>query len=273
MLRPILAALIAAFLFVLSARADVNVPHLTTRVYDETSTLTPDQVEALSRKLAIYEDSTSTQIVVVIVKTLGGAEINDYATTLGKQNAVGQSKKNNGVILLIAMQEHKTYIATGYGMEPTVTDALASVILRDVLKPALRNGDFYGGINATIDSIAAAAKGEFKGTGSHRGKRNSDDSGPMGLVIVVIIFIIIAVIRGAIGTGLRRTVVGSQGANHGFMSGFLSALFWSSIFRGGGRRGGDGWGGFGGGGSDGGGFSGFSGGGGDFGGGGAGGDW
>lgn len=270
MLRPILLVFFAALLFVSNAFADIAVPHVTTRVYDETSTLTPDQVEALSRKLAFYEDSTSTQIIVVIVNSLNGAEINDYATTLGNENEVGQSKKHNGIVLLIAMKEHQTYIATGYGMEPTVTDALASVLLRDVLKPALRNGDFYGGISATVDSIVAAAKGEFKGSGSK--SRSNDDKNGWGLLFVVIIFIVIAIIRAAVGTGLRRTVVGPQGAQHGFMSGFLSALFWSNIFRGGGRGGG-GFGGFGGGGSSGGGFGGFSGGGGSFGGGGAGGDW
>jgi uncharacterized protein len=269
--RQILAAFALVMLVVTSAFADLSVPKLTTRVYDETGTLTPEQKQSLETKLVYYEDSTSTQIVVVLVNTLGGAEVSDYAIETGNQNHIGQSKKNNGVVILLAKNDHQGFIATGYGMEPTVTDAVASVIFRDVLRPALRQNDYYGGISAAIDSIVSASRGEFKGTGTHRSRRNSENGS--GFIFFIIIFIVFVIGRAVVGTGLRRTVVGATGANHGFMNGLMSGWFWSNIFRNsGGGGGGSSWGGFGGGG---GGFSGggFSGGGGSFGGGGAGGSW
>ncbi|HYM19799.1 MAG TPA: TPM domain-containing protein [Candidatus Kapabacteria bacterium] len=270
--RQILLVLAFVASLAASAFADLAVPKLTTRVYDETGTLSTDQKQSLEAKLAYYEDSTSTQIVVVIVNTLGGADVSDYAIQTGNQNHVGQSKKNNGIVILLAKNDHQGFIATGYGMEPTVTDAVASVIFRDILRPALRQNDYYGGISAAIDSIAAASRGEFKGTGTVVVQPRRNERGN-GFIFVIVIFILIAIVRAAIGTGLRRTVVGAQGAHHGFMSGFLSALFWSNIFRGGGGSGSS-FGGFGGGsGFSGGGFGGFSGGGGSFGGGGAGGSW
>ncbi len=246
------------------------VPILTTSpVYDETGTLTAEQTAALSSKLMGYEDSTSTQIVIVLMKTLNGYPINDFATEIGNKNKIGQSKKNNGVVILLAKDDHKGFIASGYGMEPTVTDALATSIFRNILRPALQKDDFYGGLDASIDAIVSAAKGEYKADA----KKTKDNIGGGAFFFVILIFVVIVIIRGVVGTGLRRTVVGAGGTRSGFWGGVLQALFWSSIFRGGGRGGGgnDTFGGFGGGSSGGGGWGG--GGGGSFGGGGAGGDW
>jgi uncharacterized protein len=249
------------------------VPALTTRVYDETGSLSAEQKQALEQKLAFYEDSTSTQIVVVIMKTLNGYPVSDFATQIGNANKLGQGKKNNGVVILLSKDEHQGFIATGYGMEPSVTDALAGIIFRDIIRPALRQNDYYGGLSEAIDSLVSAAKGEFKGTGKSSSRKN--DIGVGAFIFVIIIFVVIVIIRAAVGAGGRRTIVGGGGTRSGFMGGILQALFWASIFNDRDRRGGSGggFGGFGGGSFGGGGGGGFSGGGGSFGGGGAGGSW
>lgn len=264
----LLAILVFGFVSVSTAQDAPPVPTLTTRVYDQTGTLAPDQKQALEEKLLFYEDSTSTQIVVVIMNTLNGYPVSDFATEIGNKNKVGQGKKNNGVVILLSKDEHQGFIATGYGMEPTITDALAGIIFRDIIRPALRQNDYYGGLSEAIDTIVSAAKGEFKGTGKATKKKN--ELGVGALIFVVIIFVIIVVIRAAVGSGGRRTIVGGGGTKSGFMGGLLQALFWASIFNDRNRGGG---GGFGGGGFGGGGGGGFSGGGGSFGGGGAGGSW
>ncbi len=264
----LLAAVCSLFVSAATAQTPA-VPILSGPVYDETGTLTPDQIQALTQKLLANEDSTSTQIVVVIMNTLNGYPPSDFATDIGNKNKLGEKKKNNGIVILLAKNDRKGFIATGYGVEPTVTDALAGQVFDQVLKPSLRQDDYFGGISKTIDALILASRGEFKGT-PKRQKQN-DDFGVGAWIFVIIFFVIVIIIRAAVGSGLRRTVVGSGGTSTGFLSGFLQALFWSSIFRGprGRGRGGDFFGGFGGGSGGGG----WSGGGGSFGGGGAGGDW
>ncbi|MDP4219612.1 MAG: TPM domain-containing protein [Bacteroidota bacterium] len=243
------------------------IPKLTSPVYDETGTLTTDQADALRRKLRANEDSTSTQIAIVIINTLNDYPVSDFAIEVGQENKVGQSKKNNGAIILLAKNDRKGFIATGYGLEPTLTDATCNYIYQNILRPALKEGDFYGGLDKATDAIIKATAGEFKMEAAKPPAQRSP-SGGGAMILVVIFFVILVIIRGVAGSGSRRTVVGSKGGRSGCWGGILQGLFWSSIFNSGGRGGG--WGGFGGGSSGGGGWS---GGGGSFGGGGAGGDW
>ncbi len=251
----------------LSTAGRPPIPKLNSPVYDETGTLTNEQADALRRKLRANEDSTSTQIAIVIVTTLNDYPVNDFAIEVGQENKVGQNKKNNGAIILLAKNDHKGFIATGYGLEPTLTDATCNYIYQNILRPALQQGDFYGGLDKATDAIIKATAGEFKAEPQKMGLR-SKPSGGGAMIIVVIFFIIIIIARGLFGSGSHRTVVGSAGGMSGCWGGILQGLFWSSIFsnRGGGGWGGGSSGGFGGGG-------GWSGGGGSFGGGGAGGDW
>ena len=251
----------------LSTSGRPPIPKLTSPVYDETGTLTNEQADALRRKLRANEDSTSTQIAIVIISTLHDYPVNDFAIEVGQENKIGQSKKNNGAIILLAKNDRKGFIATGYGLEPTLTDATANYIFQNILRPALKDGDYYGGLDRATDAIIKATAGEFKAPPASSRSR-SGGSGGGAMVMVVIFFIILVIIRGVAGSGAHRTIVGSRGGMSGCWGGILQGLFWSSIFSGG--RGGGGFGGFGGGSSSGGGWS---GGGGSFGGGGAGGDW
>ncbi len=239
-------------------------PIFTSPVYDETGTLTAAQKAALEKRLYYYADSTSTQIQIAIIHTTKGYPLNDFAIQTGNANKLGQAKKKNGALIMLAKDDRKGFIATGYGVEPTLTDAALSVVFHDILQPALKRGDYYGGLDSTVTVMMQLVGGEFKAS--------SKDNPYLSWVILLIIgfFIIFRIIA---GTGIRRTVVGSGGGRSGCLGGILQGLFWSSIFNSG--RGGWGGGSSGGmfGGGGGGGFSGWSGGGGSFGGGGAGGSW
>jgi uncharacterized protein len=267
-------AAVAAMLLVTSASlaADSNVPplpHFTSPVYDETNTLTAAEKSDLERKLLAFEDSTSTQIVIAILATTNGEPASDFAIRLAEANKIGQAKKNNGALIFIAKNDHKAFIATGYGVESVLTDAALSMIYQNELRPALQQGQFYQGLDKTLASIQLLVAGEYHADKKVEAKRNAP-TGRGTLFFIILIVIAFIVLRGLLGTGIRRTVVGSGGAGSGCLGGIMQGLFWSSIFnsgRGGGGMFGGGGGGFGGGGG------GWSGGGGSFGGGGAGGDW
>lgn len=223
-------------------------------VNDFTQTLTTDQEQTLERKLVMLDDSTFTQIAVVIVPTLNGKDIADYALELGRAWGVGNKKNNSGVILLIAKQDRKINISPGYGLEGALTDLEASSIIQDVIAPIFRQDDYYGGINAGVDAIINAVKGEYN-------TKRDKSSGGGGLSRILFIIIIIVVL-----------IAISSGGNSGggtFMSRRGSRGFGGPFIFPGGFGGGSSGGGFGGGG--GGGFGGFGGG--SFGGGGASGGW
>jgi uncharacterized protein len=256
----------------LSTAGRPPIPKLTSPVYDETNTLTSEQADALRRKLRANEDSTSTQIAIVIINTLQDYPASDFAIAVGQENKIGQGKKNNGAIILLAKNDHQGFIATGYGLEPTLTDATCDYIFQNILRPALRDNDYYGGLDKATDAIIKATAGEFKAEPKNTFRLRRNPSGGGAMIIVVIFFIILIVVRGIAGSGVHRTVVGSKGGTSGCWGGILQGLFWSSIFS---NRGGSGWGGGGFGGGSGGfsGGGGWGGGGGSFGGGGAGGSW
>ena len=116
----------------------------------------------MRRKLRANEDSTSTQIAIVIISTLNDYPASDFAVEVGQGNKIGQGKKNNGAIILLAKNDHKGFIATGYGLEPTLTDATCDYIFQNILRPALKEGDYYGGLDKATDAIIKATAGEFK---------------------------------------------------------------------------------------------------------------
>jgi len=244
------------------------IPKLTSLVYDGTGTLSAEEKATLEAKLRANEDSTSTQIAIMIISTLDGYPASDFAIEAAHENKVGQAKKNNGALILLAKDDRKWFIAPGYGLEPTLTDATASYIGREILVPALRKQDYFGGLNGTVDAIIKATAGEFKAEPQKKKVRD----GGSAMIFVVIFFVILVLARTFFGTGTRRTLVGRGGSGSGCMGGIMQGLFWSALFNNSGRGGGSSSGGFGGfGGGGGGGWSG--GGGGSFGGGGAGGSW
>jgi uncharacterized protein len=239
-------------------------PKSNTIVTDYTNTLSADDKQKLESKLVAFNDSSSTQIAVVIMKSIGDYDVNEYAAALGRKWGVGQKGKNNGVMVLVAVDDRKMSIQTGYGEEGALPDIITQQIRVNDINPRFKEGDYYGGLNAGIDDIIKYTKGEYKA--DKKPKHKDSGSSPIGFFIIIIIVILIVVFRNRGGGGGQ--VIGSRGG--------ASPFWWflaGSMLGGRGNSGGD-WGGFSGGGggdSGGGGFGGFGGG--DFGGGGSGGSW
>ncbi len=231
-------------------------------VTDYTGTLTGTEVQALERKLLAFEDSTSTQIAVVVMRSTDGYDIADYAVRLGQKWGVGGKKYNNGVLLLAALDDRAVTIQTGYGMEGVLPDIIAHRIIQNEIRPNFSLQNYYQGLDAATDAIIAYTKGEYKA--DPRERREDGGGVPVILIVIIAIVIISLFSKGGGGKGGRGgRVMTGRGA---------SDIFWWTLLSGMGRSGGGG-GGFGGSGGfgGGGGFGGFGGGG--FGGGGASGRW
>lgn len=221
--------------------------------------LEPVEERALERKLRTYADTTSTQIAVVTVPDLGGMDAQEFALEIGRTWGVGQEGQDNGIVFLISRKERQVRIEVGYGLEGAVPDAIAARIIREVVTPSFKQGQFFAGINAGVDLIMAAAAGEFEGLAQ---SGRSGSGGGIDPIFIYLAFIFIYFIV----SGIRNKGGGKGGYRKGRRSG-MPVIIWGGGLHG--NRGG-GFGG-GGGGFGGGGFGGFGGGG--FGGGGAGGSW
>ena len=228
-------------------------------VLDQGDMLSGGEERALTRKLTAYEDTSSTAIVVVTLSSLNGAPIDDYAISLGREWGVGQEGKDNGVVVLVSKNDRKMFIATGYGVEGALPDAIANRIVERIITPAFRQGQFYAGLDRGTDAIIQATAGEY--TAAEETASSSDDGGISTTLIYI--FLIFAYFFGSSfwrGGGKKKGAKKSK-RRHGDLP----------IFIWGGGGGSGGFGGGGGGGFGGGGFGGFGGG--SFGGGGAGGSW
>jgi uncharacterized protein len=197
----------------------------------------------LEQKLNDYNDSTSTQIVVVTVKSLNGYDIADFGYRLAESWGVGQKDKNNGIVILVAPNERKMRIEVGYGMEAVVPDAKAKWIINERMTPYFRQGNYAGGINAAIDAIIDVSSGEYQRDGSET-DQNSDELTFTESIWIIIIFVVIWLIsswRGGGGRGGRYThysrggYYGGGGFGGGFSGGGSS--FGGGSFGGGGSSG------------------------------------
>lgn len=221
-----------------------NKPNPPKLVNDYAGILTADQQQALENKLVKLDDSTSTQITVVIVPTLDGMDPADAALKIGRSWGIGDKKNNSGVILLIAVQDRKLNISPGYGLEGALPDITASHIIREVIVPNFKGNDYYRGIDEGTDAIIKAVKGEYK---TPRKKGKGDLSAGKILLIIIIIVLLLSVGSGGGGGG---TFMSRRGAGPLFfpMGGGFGGGRGSS---GGGGFGGFGGGSFGGGGASG----------------------
>ena len=143
-------------------------PTLTSRVVDEAQILSPHTKRLLEKKLKNLEENTSVQLVVASVKSLEGMSIEEYGYKLGRHWGIGQKKKNNGVILLIAPNEKKVRIEVGYGLEGDITDAKAFLIINDII-PYFKKGNYDAGVVKGVEEITALirpTKNEKKSNGN-----------------------------------------------------------------------------------------------------------
>lgn len=215
----------------------------------------PDRDEAgISAIATELEQKTGAELAVAAVPTTGGVDIHDYSVGMYMQWGIGKADKDNGILIVAAIEDRQLWIKTGYGLEGTITDALAHAVYRDILRPAFRKGEYGQGFLKAVEVVATAvadAEGVTLSTVGTRPELPSTESGGnpfgAGMVVFLIVFVIVLVILGIVRSSAGRRIGGSP--------------FWT----GGGFAGGLKGGGFGGG------FGGFGGG--SCGGGGAGGGW
>lgn len=273
--------------FALTTWAQLAVPPLTARVTDQTGTLTREQQAGLERMLQEFEARKGTQIAVLMVASTKPEPIEQYALRVGEQWKIGRKKVDDGAILVVAKDDRALRIEIGYGLEGVLNDATASRIIREVIVPRFREGDFYGGINAGLDRMMRLIDGEPLPAP----QKSASPAAEGGWMQLLPMLLIVALIGGGILRAMFGRFLGAAatGGVVGFLAwtlagtlliALIAALF-AFIFTlggGGGRRyygggfpgggigfprGGGGWGGGGG----------FRGGGGGFGGGGASGRW
>lgn len=235
--------LLATFLFFgsfvgLNAQTDEDisrkpVPDYRGLVNDFAGVLTKEEAAALENNLRIYEDSTSTQIVIVTEKSLNGRDQFDRSMDFARQWGVGQKDKNNGVVIYLAIDDRKLSIRTANATQGALTDGETGEIRRKIMQPLLKQGKYFEALDSGSRSVMVALKGEFKANG----KKNKDDA-PGWVIIAVVLFIL-----------LILSAFGRNGRNRGY--GGMGPYFWGSGFGGGfggGGSSGSSWGGMGGGG-------------------------
>lgn len=239
-------------------------PEPPTLVNDFSGTLSKEDISRLEQVLVAFDDSTSVQLAVVLISTLDGYPISDYAFQLAEMWGVGDKQKNSGALLLIAINDRKVFIATGYGLEAALPDARCRRIIETDIVPPFKEGRYYDGIRAGTESMMKALKGEYVDTPRKKTKNGSKFP---AIIVILVVFMLIFLPR--IFSARRYAMLNNVpfwvawtllNAAAGSRRGT-----WSDFSGGRGSFGGFG------GGSSGGGFGGFGGG--SFGGGGAGGSW
>ncbi|MCG5236198.1 TPM domain-containing protein [Xanthobacter oligotrophicus] len=263
-LVPVLFALV--LLAGAPARAELTFPPLTGRVVDAAHVLDAGTLATLDAKLAAQEAKATDQVVVATVPSLQGTSVEDYANRLFRFWQIGQAKKNNGVLLLVAPTDRKVRIEVGYGLEGILTDAVSSTIIRNAIVPAFKAGDMAGGIVKGTDAILEILNldpDEARARAKRLEQSGWTEEEVDNLIFLIAMiafwgFIIWRVTRGRGGPGGGATASRRSGRSAGgaWAGGSASTWDWGSG-SGGGSGGGGGW----------------SGGGGSSGGGGASGDW
>ena len=256
-----LAALVSPPVLAQASRADELPEKPAKYVTDRAGILREGQADSLSAKLEQFERETSNQILVWIDRRVPERfTLEDFAVRTAEKWKAGQAKTDNGAVLFVLADDRKLRIEVGYGLEGVIPDAIARQIIDGEIVPRFRSDDYPGGIEAGVNALMAAAKGEYKGSGStvaERDRKGRNDLSGCVVPGLFILFFIVLPYLARQGSRKRRRTFGGSG-------------WWTGM---GGGLGGGGWSSGGGGGWSGGGGGGFSGGGGSFGGGGASGSW
>ncbi len=261
-MRTTIVTFLLLYFFVSSSQAQFEIPPIPkkqTSVYQlGIKVLSASEIRSLETKLVRYSDSTSTQIVTIIIPSTKEEDINYLASNWGEKWGIGQEGKDNGIVLLLARNDRKVAIQAGRGTEARLTDFMSKQIIDSRIIPEFKKGNYYSGLEKGTDGIFEVLAGEFKETRKRKKSKNSKGWGALPIVIIIMFIIIFANRGGRGGRGRRRSAAGT----------LLDVIILSSLGRGGSFGGGSSSGGsFGGGG-----FSGGFGGG-SFGGGGASGSW
>ena len=179
-----------------------------TLVTDYTQTLSKEEIQKLESKLVAFNDSTSTQIAIVLIKTIGQNDINQFGAELGREWGIGQKGKNNGILILAAIDDRKVTIQTGYGAEGAVPDVTTHEIIQNVIVPHFKTSDYYGGLDLATDELIKLMKGEYKSSQKQSVEEN-DNSGAFIVLGIIVLFILISIFR---RRGRNSQIIGGRGS-------------------------------------------------------------
>ena len=219
-MKKILAVLFFTITAPLIALAYASPGNPTGFVNDFANVLTAEQKTTLEQTLVQNEKSTGNEISVAVVSSLGGDTVENYAEKLFKEWGIGKEKQDNGALLLVAIEDRKMRIEVGYGLEPVLTDAISSWIIRDNLTPKFKEGKYYEGITAGVEKMIAATKGEVTVPASENGGQWWNDP-----QIFFFLFWLVIVFAQAILSMLARSRSWWMGGVFGGVAGVLTMIF------------------------------------------------
>ncbi|SDR98141.1 uncharacterized protein SAMN04515667_1134 [Formosa sp. Hel1_31_208] len=186
---PLLISLISSFFLLANAQYDIPpIPEEQTSIYDYIDLLSATEKSNLEEKLVRYSDTTSTQIVIAIIATTKGENIGLLAPKWAHEWGVGQAKEDNGVFILLAHEDRKIWISPGYGVEDRLTAGITGQLIRNIIIPEFKRGDYYQGLNKGTDGIFNIL------TGKYQSSRQSDNSGDIFPVLILIFMVIIFIV-------------------------------------------------------------------------------
>lgn len=181
--------LLLVFLCCVSNLKALDVPALKGHVNDYAAMLSPASQRQLEAALTDFEQEESTQIAVLTIPSLEGESLEDFSIRVAEGWKIGQSGADNGAILLIAKNDRKIRIEVGYGLEGSLTDLIAGRIIRDVIAPRFKMGQFNQGITEGVAAMIGAAKGEFSTGGLPQQPRQTKKGAPLlgvlGLFLII----------------------------------------------------------------------------------------
>jgi uncharacterized protein len=182
-----------------AARGDSDVPLLSGRVTDNAGILSPETVSGLTALLRQHEDSTSNQVAVLTIASLDGEALESYSMRVAETWKLGRKDKDNGVLLLVARDDRKVRIEVGRGLEGDLPDITCGRIVRSVIVPRFREGDYDGGVSAGVDAILASLKGSYTPPADDQGADLGTKLAAGGIftVVVGLFTLIVLFLRGA----------------------------------------------------------------------------
>lgn len=212
-------ALVLALVVIAGPAAALEVPTLSGRVVDHADVLSASTESALEAALAAHEDSTSNQVVVLTIPSLEGEILEPYATRVFREWGLGQRGLDNGILLLVAVQDRKVRIEVGYGLEGDLTDATSGSIIRSEVVPRFREGDFDAGVLDGAGAIVGALEGTYAPSSRSRRSKSVRQK------------VVVGILLGGIVPSLMLLVIVFSGLP-GFRGDLLAGLFgaFSSTF-------------------------------------------
>ena len=191
-MRMVYIIFLSIFFSVVNVRGQKPLPELWgLHVHDEAHILSQPFIDRLENQLKEYEDSTSNEIAVLLISSLDGESLEDYSLRVAEKWQLGKKEKDNGVLLLIAVDDHKMRLETGYGLEGVLTDAVSSRIIRNELAPNFRQDNYEAGVSAGINAIIRAIGGEY--TAEEGDQMNSELGWKERILIGMFIFGILGI--------------------------------------------------------------------------------